>query len=128
MARNITLSVSEEDFHYLKGKKQAKTVREALNLHRKIKDQQSIPEEPVGWIKELKRKLAFFVSLSDERQAKIDSLREELKDVWVAEETVTKRRVRKVSKRISGAGVETDKAGGFVSILERDSKQETLSL
>jgi len=62
MARTITISVTDEDFQYLKKKKPAKTVREALNLHKNIRIIQDFDnEEPLTWVQSLKNKLAFFL-------------------------------------------------------------------
>jgi len=99
MSTITTISVTDEDKSYLKEHGAAKTVRQALLLHRKISELQPFGrEEPVSWIKQLKKNLQIFSERNLQLVDRVEVLEGMIKDGMVQQKTVKLRRVREVSE------------------------------
>lgn len=134
MARTITISVTEEDYNYLRANKSARTLRMALALARDQRkaspDEVADVEEAGGFwkfIKGLKQRIFFLQEELNKRQDKLEMIKEEFGNVSVVEEVVLEqRRVSKTRKSFPRIRVAPGEDRSPVSILERDSKQKTL--
>jgi len=105
MAVTSTISLTSEDLAYLQEHGAAKTVRQALLLHRKIASLQPFGrQDPVSWIQKLKKNLQIFSERNLQLVDRVEVLEGMIKDGMVQQKPVRIRRVREVSEEIYSTG------------------------